>query len=177
MPSRSVTLALWTLTSSTNPWVSTSKMALSSFNLLGSVVAALFAAYPGRLERLAVDYLRHWAEGPSSSAPLLACAGPSASSATSRPNARSGSSGRRSSCPREVVGQQSPSAAAANYVEDGVYDLAGGVHLGTTDGVGEGQVRFEVAPFGVGEIALICFSHARYPTERVSQNPFSDSFK
>src|SRR5829696_9460737 len=34
----------------------------------------------------------------------------------------------------------------------------------------------EAGPLGVGDVALICFSHARYPTERASQNPFSDSF-
>jgi hypothetical protein len=38
-------------------------------------------------------------------------------------------------------------------------------------------VRFKTAPFGIGEVALICFSHARYPTGRVPQNPFSGSFK
>ena len=30
---------------------------------------------------------------------------------------------------------------------------------------------------GVGEVGLACFSHARCPTERVPQNPFSDGFK
>ena len=34
----------------------------------------------------------------------------------------------------------------------------------------------QVAPFDVGSVALVCFSHARCPTERTSQNPFSDSF-
>jgi hypothetical protein len=37
-------------------------------------------------------------------------------------------------------------------------------------------VAFEPAPFGVVEVALICFSHAWHPTERAPQNPFSDSF-
>jgi hypothetical protein len=37
-------------------------------------------------------------------------------------------------------------------------------------------MRLEAGPLGVGEVGLVCFSHARYPTERVSQNPFSDSF-
>ena len=56
------------------------------------------------------------------------------------------------------------------------YPLAGGVHRGTSGGFGSRQVRFEAAPFGVGEVALICSSHARYPTERALQDPFSDSF-
>src|SRR5215210_9531758 len=34
----------------------------------------------------------------------------------------------------------------------------------------------EEGPLGVGKIGLVCFSHARYPTERVPQHPFSDSF-
>jgi hypothetical protein len=78
---------------------------------------------------------------------------------------------------REVVGQQPPGTAAANDVEDGIQDLASGVHLGTSGGFRCAQVGFEAAPFGIGEVALVCFSHARYPTERVPQNPFSDSFK
>ena len=77
---------------------------------------------------------------------------------------------------REVVRQQSPGATAANDVEDGVQDLAGTVRLGTPSSVREGEVRFEEGPLFVGEVALVCFSHARYPTERVPQNPFSDSF-
>src|SRR5215210_1899510 len=50
------------------------------------------------------------------------------------------------------------------------------MQLGASGGLGAGQVRFEAAPFGVGEVALVCCSHARHPTERVPQNPFSDSF-
>ena len=46
----------------------------------------------------------------------------------------------------------------------------------TSVGFGSRKVGFQAAPFGIGEVALICFSHARYPTERVPQNPFSDSF-
>src|SRR5215213_1080587 len=124
-------------------------MAFTSFDLLGAVVTALFSAYPGSLHRLAVDdSALGW--GPSSGAPALACAELSASSPTSHPNARSESSDRRSSCCREVVGQQSPGAAAAHDVEeDGVYDLAGAMQLGASGSLGAGQVRFEAAPFGV----------------------------
>jgi hypothetical protein len=50
------------------------------------------------------------------------------------------------------------------------------MQLGASGGLGAGQVRFEAAPFGVGEVGLVCFSHARHPTERVLQNPFSDGF-
>jgi len=30
----------------------------------------------------------------------------------------------------------------------------------------------KVEPFGVGEVSKVCCSHARYPTEPTSQNPF-----
>jgi hypothetical protein len=43
-------------------------------------------------------------------------------------------------------------------------------------GLGSGKMGLQGTPLGVGEVALICFSHARYPTERVPQNPFSDGF-
>jgi hypothetical protein len=37
-------------------------------------------------------------------------------------------------------------------------------------------VGLQATPFGIRKIGLICFSHARYPTEPSPQNPFSDSF-
>jgi hypothetical protein len=77
---------------------------------------------------------------------------------------------------REVVRQQSPGAAALEHVEDGVEDLAQAMEARRTVGFGSGKVGLQAAPFGIRQIGLICFSHARYPTERVPQNPFSDSF-
>jgi hypothetical protein len=74
------------------------------------------------------------------------------------------------------VRKQSPGAAALKHVEDGVEDLARAVQTRTAGGFGSGKVGLQAAPFGIGEIALICSSHARYPTERAPQNPFSDSF-
>jgi hypothetical protein len=50
------------------------------------------------------------------------------------------------------------------------------VEAGTPVGFGSGKVELQAVPFGVGEVGLVCFSHARYPTERTPQNPFSDSF-
>ena len=38
-------------------------------------------------------------------------------------------------------------------------------------------MRLYVGPFGIGEVGLVCSSHARYPTELLSQDPFSDSFR
>jgi hypothetical protein len=75
------------------------------------------------------------------------------------------------------VRKQSPSAAAPHDVEDGVEDLAWAVESRTSGGFGSGKVGLQAAPFGIRQIGLICFSHARYPTERMPQNPFSDSFK
>jgi hypothetical protein len=78
---------------------------------------------------------------------------------------------------REVVRKQSPSAAALEHVEDSVEDLARAVETRTSGGFGSGKVGLQAAPFGIRQIGLICFSHARYPTERMPQNPFSDSFR
>jgi hypothetical protein len=33
-----------------------------------------------------------------------------------------------------------------------------------------------LGPFGIGYVSLVCSSHARYSTELLSQDPFSDSF-
>ena len=33
-----------------------------------------------------------------------------------------------------------------------------------------------VGPLGIGQVGLVCTSHARYFTELLSQDPFSDSF-
>ena len=73
--------------------------------------------------------------------------------------------------------KQSPGTAAPHDVEDGVEDLAWVVETRTSGGFGSGKVGLQAAPFGIRQIGLICFSHARYPTERAPQNPFSDSFK
>src|SRR5918995_2550254 len=78
---------------------------------------------------------------------------------------------------REAVGQQPPSAATADDVEDGVCDLAQGMYPRAPGGFGGWQMGLQEGPLGIGEVALVCFSHARYPTERSPQNPFSDSFK
>ena len=77
----------------------------------------------------------------------------------------------------EVVRQESPGASATHDVKDGVEDLAQRIDPRTPVVFGSGKVGFQAAPFGIRQIGLICFSHARYPTERAPQNPFSDSFK
>src|SRR5215208_3637121 len=114
-------------------------MAFASFDLLGAVVTALFSAHAGRLDRLAVHY---------------GCAGLGVS-LQADPNALT--EGGVHPLPRpiqtpeaevvvdglpwwEVVGQQSPGTATANYVEDGVYDLAGALcSLGRPVALGPGR--------------------------------------
>jgi hypothetical protein len=75
------------------------------------------------------------------------------------------------------VGQQVPSTPAANDVEDGIEDLAQGVYPRATGARVGGEVRLKTGPLGIGEVGLVCSSdHARYFTELLPQNPFSDSF-
>ena len=53
---RSKTLAAWTFALSTSPWLCPQvQVALSSLDLLTSIVATFFAAHPGGLDALAVD--------------------------------------------------------------------------------------------------------------------------
>jgi hypothetical protein len=60
----------------------------------------------------------------------------------------------------EVVRNQAPRTAAPYDVEDGVEDLSEGVDTRTSGGFGSGKVRFDAAPFGIGEVGWICCSHA-----------------
>jgi hypothetical protein len=78
---------------------------------------------------------------------------------------------------REIVGQQAPSTPATHDVEDGIDDLAEGVHPGSPGSFGGREMGFYVRPLGIGEVGLVCSSHARYSTEPLSQKPFSDSFR
>src|SRR5918994_4169324 len=77
---------------------------------------------------------------------------------------------------REVVRQQAPSTAAPHDVEDGVEDLAQGVHPGTSRRFSGREMGLYVGPFGIGEVGLVCSSHARYSTELPSPDTFSDGF-
>ena len=78
---------------------------------------------------------------------------------------------------RKVVGQLAPGAATTDDVEDSVEeDLAQGMYSGAPRGFRGRDMRLYVGPFGIGEVGLVCSSHARYSTELLSQNTFSDSF-
>src|SRR5215212_12070396 len=99
-------------------------MALASFNLLGPVVAALFTAYSGRLDRLGVHYAGAWLRislqvhpHPPAQGRVHPLPGP-----IQAPGAKVMEDG----LPRwEIVRKQSPGTAAANDVEDGVEYFAG----------------------------------------------------
>ena len=62
---------------------------------------------------------------------------------------------------REVVGQKSPGTATTHDVEDGLEDLAQGVQPGMPGAFEGGQMGLYVGPFGIGEVGLVCSSHAR----------------
>src|SRR5215212_2973991 len=151
-------------------------MPLPPLHLLAGVEAPFLTAYSGGLDALAVHDpgTRLWIS--SESNPRLSAKGlvQSLPGAVDAPGPEVVVDGPPR---REVVGQQSPSTAAARYVEDGVEDLAQGVEARATGGSGDRQMRLEYLPLLVGEVGLVCSSHgARYPTEPRPHNPFSDSF-
>lgn len=59
------------------------------------------------------------------------------------------------------MGQQTPGATTTENVEDGIEYLAQGMGSGASGSFGSGQVGFDADPLGIGEVGLICFSHAR----------------
>jgi hypothetical protein len=61
---------------------------------------------------------------------------------------------------REVVRQQTSSAATTDDVEDSVKDLARRVNPRSSGGFGDREMRFYASPFGVGEVGMVCLSHA-----------------
>src|SRR5215212_1266026 len=116
-------------------------MALPTFHLLGSVVTALFAAHTRGLDRLAVHYSGTRLRVPLEADPHALTQGgmhllPGSVQTPEAEVVVDGLPGW------EVVGQEPPGAATANDVENGVQDLAGGVHPGTSGSFGCGQVRF-----------------------------------
>ena len=73
----------------------------------------------------------------------------------------------------EVVGQQSPGAAAPQDVEDGVEDLAQAMEARTPVGSGSGKMGLQAAPLGVGKVGLwyALLMLGMLPSERLS-TPF-----
>src|SRR5215216_4685753 len=66
---------------------------------------------------------------------------------------------------REIVRQEPPGTSATHDVEDGVEDLAEGVHPRASGIFGGREMGLYVGPLGIGEVGLVCSSHARYSTE------------
>ena len=58
------------------------------------------------------------------------------------------------------MGQKPPGAATTDDVEDSVEDLTRTMDPRSAKGFGDGQMGFYAGPFGVGEVALVCLSHA-----------------
>ena len=61
----------------------------------------------------------------------------------------------------EVMREQAPGTAATHHVEDGIEDLAQGVHPRASRVSGCGEMGRDQGPLGVGEVGLVCSSHAR----------------
>src|SRR3712207_7946428 len=53
-------------------------------------------------------------------------------------------------------------------------DLSQGAYPGSSRRFGGRDVGLYAGPFGIGEVCLVCSSHARYSTELLAQDPFSD---
>ena len=126
---RSKTLAAWTFALSTSPWLCPQvQVALSSLDLLTSIVATFFAAHPGGLDALAVDDASAglWISPEVHPCPPAQCLVQPLPSAVNAPEAEVVVDGFPG---REIMREQTPGAAAPHHVEeDGVEDLAQGVH-------------------------------------------------
>ena len=124
------------------------QVTLSAFDLLAAIVTTLLSSHSGRLYRLAIY-------NPSCrlGVPLEANPHPLAQGRVHPlpgPVQAELSEAMVDAAPGwEVVGKQAPGAAAPYDIEDGVDDLAQRVDARTPCGFGSGQVRFEVAPFGI----------------------------
>src|ERR687893_2982197 len=77
---------------------------------------------------------------------------------------------------REVVRQESPCTPTTHDVEDSVEDLTQGMHPRPPDTRRSRHERLDALPLGIGQVGLVCSSHARYSTELLPHNLFSDSF-
>ena len=140
-------------------------VALSALDLLAPVVASFLAAYAGGLHRLAIHAARTGPGIASETDPKPLSEG--GVDPLPRPIQAPDPEVMVDGLPRrEVVGKETPGAAATDDVEDGIEDLAGGVDLWTTEGLGGGQMGLDDLPLFVRKVGLVCSSHsARYPTE------------
>src|SRR5215213_9333844 len=134
-------------------------VALTALDLLASVVAALFSAHRGTLDRLAIHHARAGLRIPPQAHPQPFADGPvdPLPGAVDTPSSEVVVDGGP---PGKVVGKQAPLATALQYVKDGVQDLAKAVGSRASLARGGRQVRFDVAPFSIGKIRWVRFSHA-----------------
>jgi hypothetical protein len=131
---------------------------LTAFDLLASVIAALFSAHHGALDRLGIDH-------PGAGLRISFQANPKAFSdspidpfpgTVDAPGSEVVIDGWPS---REVVGKKVPLTTAFEDVEDGVQDLTKVVSPRPSVSFWGGQVRLDVLPFGIGKIRWVRFSH------------------
>jgi hypothetical protein len=109
------------------------QMTLSAFHLLASIVSSLLFSYPGGLDRLAIaDAGTRLRISPHTDPlPLTQSSEQLLPGAVDAPGAEVMVDGLLG---REVVRQKPPGTSAADDVEDGVKDLAQGVHPGPSGG-------------------------------------------
>src|SRR5215212_1174432 len=134
-------------------------MALPALHLLAAAVSSLLSSYTITLERLAIHYpcaglgiTTHTSTEPFAQSAVQPF--PGALDPPSSEVMVDGFPGRK------VVRKWTPGASAADCVEDGVKDLAQGVHPGPPGGIRSRQVRLHAGPLGIGEVGRVRLSHA-----------------
>jgi len=133
-------------------------VALSALDLLAPVVASFLAAYAGGLHRLAIHAARTGPGIASETDPKPLSEG--GVDPLPRPIDAPEAEVMVDGLPRrKVVGKKPPGAATTDDVEDGIEDLAGGVDLGTTGALRDGQIGLDDLPLLVGEVGSVCSSH------------------
>jgi hypothetical protein len=134
------------------------QVTLTAFDLLASVITALFSAHRCALDLLGIDH-------PGAGLRISFQANPKALAnspidpfpgTVDAPGSEVVIDGRPS---REVVGKKAPLTTAFEDVEDGVQDLTKVVSPRPSVSFGSGHVRLDVVPFGIGKIRWVRFSH------------------
>src|SRR5438270_8737636 len=124
-------------------------MTLSALYLLATVVSTLFSSHAGALHRLAVDDASAWLRISAHTAnahPLAQGSVHPLPGAVDPPSSEVMVDGLPR---RKVVRQETPSTPAAEYVEDGVKDLAQGVYSWSSGGFRGRDQGLYVGPFGI----------------------------
>jgi hypothetical protein len=125
-------------------------MALASFDLLASYsITPVFSSHSGALDRLEIRHARAGLRIPfePDAQPFAYSPVDPLPGAIDAPSSEVVVDGWPSG---EIVREQAPLAATLQEVEDGVQDLAKAVGSGPPMSLGGWQVRFDIAPFGIG---------------------------